>query len=43
MALAKALSIRVRDGADRTELEAVAEIALAGWDGIIANIDHGTG
>ncbi|WP_440409088.1 TetR/AcrR family transcriptional regulator [Neorhizobium petrolearium] len=36
------MAIRARDGADRTELEAVAEIALAGWDSIIANIDHGT-
>lgn len=26
------MAIRARDGADRVELEAVAEIALAGWD-----------
>ncbi|WP_451979637.1 TetR/AcrR family transcriptional regulator [Azospirillum endophyticum] len=35
------MAIRARDGADRTELEAVAEIALAGWDHIVATIDHG--
>ncbi|WP_306866563.1 TetR/AcrR family transcriptional regulator [Neorhizobium galegae] len=34
------MAIRARDGADRAELEAVAEIALAGWDHITANIDH---
>lgn len=30
------MAIRARDGADRAELEAVAEIAMAGWDGIVA-------
>jgi len=36
------MAIRARDGADRAELEAVAEIALAGWDQITATIDSGT-
>ncbi|NTA13993.1 TetR/AcrR family transcriptional regulator [Agrobacterium tumefaciens] len=31
------MAIRARDGADRTELQAVAEIAMAGWDGMIAS------
>jgi Transcriptional regulator len=35
------MSIRARDGADRAELSAVAEIALAGWDQITAPVDHG--
>lgn len=35
------MSIRARDGADRAELSAVAEIALAGWNQITATIDHG--
>lgn len=35
------MAIRARDGADRAELEAVAEIALAGWDHITAAIDNG--
>lgn len=35
------MSIRARDGADRAELSAVAEIALAGWDQITSTIDHG--
>lgn len=36
------MAIRARDGADRAELAAVAEIALAGWDDqITATIDHG--
>jgi AcrR family transcriptional regulator len=35
------MAIRARDGADRAELEAVAEMALAGWDGVIAAVDHG--
>jgi hypothetical protein len=26
------MSIRARDGADRTELESVAEVAMLGWD-----------
>ena len=30
------MAIRARDGANRAELQAVAEIAMAGWDGIIA-------
>lgn len=35
------MAIRARDGADRAELAAVAEIALAGWDQITAAINHG--
>lgn len=35
------MAIRARDGADRAELAAVAEIALSGWDHITATIDHG--
>ncbi|KGT81723.1 TetR/AcrR family transcriptional regulator [Bradyrhizobium japonicum] len=35
------MAIRARDGADRAELEAVAEIALAGWDHITAAVDPG--
>ncbi|WP_309943701.1 TetR/AcrR family transcriptional regulator [Tardiphaga robiniae] len=35
------MAIRARDGADRAELQAVAEIALAGWDQITIKIDHG--
>ncbi|WP_051649950.1 TetR/AcrR family transcriptional regulator [Rhizobium etli] len=34
------MAIRARDGADRAELQAVAEIALSGWDNITGNIDH---
>jgi AcrR family transcriptional regulator len=34
------MAIRARDGADRDELHAVAEIALSGWDNITSNIDH---
>lgn len=30
------MAIRARDGADRAELQAVAEIAMAGWDGIVS-------
>jgi len=30
------MAIRARDGADRSELQAVAEIAMAGWDGIVS-------
>ncbi|EHK75013.1 regulatory protein TetR [Sinorhizobium meliloti CCNWSX0020] len=33
------MAIRARDGADRAELVAVADIALAGWDGITGSID----
>ncbi len=29
------MAIRARDGAARAELEAVAEMAMAGWDGIV--------
>lgn len=29
------MAIRARDGASREELQAVAEIAMAGWDGIV--------
>lgn len=29
------MAIRARDGADRAELQAVAELAIAGWDGIV--------
>lgn len=35
------MAIRARDGADRSELEAVAEMALAGWDHITGTIGHG--
>lgn len=34
------MAIRARDGADRAELAAVADLALAGWDQITAAIDH---
>ncbi|MGV2068076.1 TetR/AcrR family transcriptional regulator [Agrobacterium sp. 22-226-1] len=34
------MAIRARDGADRAELHAVAEIALSGWDAITGNIDR---
>lgn len=30
------MAIRARDGADRAELQAVAEMATAGWDSIVA-------
>lgn len=30
------MAIRARDGADRAELQAVAEIAMDGWDGIVS-------
>jgi AcrR family transcriptional regulator len=30
------MAIRARDGADRAELQAVAEIAMAGWDSIVS-------
>lgn len=36
------MAIRARDGADRAELAAVAELALAGWDHIAAAVDHRT-
>ena len=35
------MAIRARDGAERAELEAVAEIALAGWDHITDAIGRG--
>ena len=35
------MAIRARDGADRAELQAVAEIALTGWDQITIKIDRG--
>ena len=31
------MAIRARDGADRAELQAVAEIAMAGWDSIVTS------
>jgi AcrR family transcriptional regulator len=31
------MAIRARDGADRAELQAVADLAMAGWDGIVAS------
>jgi len=34
------MAIRARDGADRAELAAVAELTLAGWDHITAAIDR---
>jgi len=33
------MAIRARDGADRAELQAVAEIAIAGWDGIVSGAE----
>lgn len=33
------MAIRARDGGDRAELQAVAEIAMAGWDGIVSRSD----
>jgi AcrR family transcriptional regulator len=30
------MAIRARDGAERAELEAVADIAMAGWDGLVS-------
>lgn len=30
------MAIRARDGAERAELQGVAEIAMAGWDGFVA-------
>lgn len=29
------MAIRARDGADRAELQAGADLAIAGWDGIV--------
>jgi len=29
------MSIRARDGANQAELEAVAELAMLGWDGFV--------
>jgi len=31
------MAIRARDGADRSELQAVAEVAMAGWESIVAS------
>jgi AcrR family transcriptional regulator len=31
------MAIRARDGAERTELQGVAEIAMAAWDGMVGN------
>jgi hypothetical protein len=31
------MAIRARDGASRAELQAVAELAIAGWDGIVTS------
>lgn len=36
------MAIRARDGAERAELQAVAEIAMAGWDGIIHRSHRGS-
>lgn len=36
------MAIRARDGADRAELQAVAEIAMAGWDGLVLQPDKGS-
>lgn len=33
--------IRARDGADCAELQAVAEIAISGWDHVAGLVDHG--
>ncbi|WP_236025070.1 TetR/AcrR family transcriptional regulator [Arenibaculum pallidiluteum] len=33
--LQSGMAIRARDGADRAELQAVAEIAMAGWDSMV--------
>lgn len=35
------MAIRARDGADRAELQAVAEIALSGWDHAAGSVDRG--
>jgi hypothetical protein len=29
------MSIRARDGADRAELQAVADVAMLGWDAVV--------
>lgn len=31
------MAIRARDGASKAELQAVAEVAMAGWDGMVAS------
>ena len=31
------MAIRARDGAERAELQAIAEMAMAGWDRIVRN------
>lgn len=35
------MAIRARDGAERAELQAVAEMAMAGWDGLVSGADKG--
>jgi AcrR family transcriptional regulator len=32
------MAIRARDGAERAELQSVAEIAMAGWDGFVTKV-----
>lgn len=34
------MAIRARDGGDRKELQAVAEIAMAGWDGMVSRAEQ---
>ncbi len=33
------MAIRARDGAGRAELQSVAEIAMAGWDGFVSRTE----
>lgn len=35
------MAIRARDGAERAELQAVAEMAMAGWEGIVGRLSEG--
>ena len=35
------MAIRARDGAERAELQAVAEFAMSGWDAIVYGSDKG--
>jgi AcrR family transcriptional regulator len=37
------MAIRARDGAERAELQAVAEIAMAGWDGLVQSAEDRAG
>lgn len=39
--LQSGMAIRARDGADRTELSDVAQVAVAGWDAIVTGITEG--